>query len=78
MLVGSIWIVEHFLNLQLKGSYGLIYDKIENIKPENKLILIQDLKDRTGLDIFDVKIENIDLLHDTAQIKAFYNEKSES
>ena len=53
----------------------ITYEKIELIKPENELSLIQDLKDRTGLPIHAVKVERIDFLRDTAQVKIFYNEE---
>ena len=32
----------------------LEYEKIENIKPQNRELLVQDLRDRTGLDIREV------------------------
>jgi hypothetical protein len=48
------------------------YEKIENIKPRDRLILIEDLKARTGLDIRHVEVGKIDFLRDTANLKVFY------
>ncbi|MFN0275265.1 MAG: DUF4956 domain-containing protein, partial [Chitinophagales bacterium] len=38
------------------------YEKIENIKPEKRDIMLQDLKDRTGLDIRNFEIISTDFL----------------
>lgn len=52
------------------------YEKIDNIKPENRELLIQDLQERTGLNIKEVTIGRIDFLRDSATIKIqFYPEK---
>jgi len=48
------------------------YENIENIKPQNSEILLADLKNRTGLDIHKVSIQNIDFLRDTAELKIYY------
>lgn len=52
------------------------YEKIENIKPANKDLLIEDLRDRTGLAIHDVSVLSIDFLRDTAVVKAYYSSTS--
>ena len=48
------------------------YEKINNIKPENHEILLEDLRERTGLNIQTVQIENIDFLKDSALLKVYY------
>lgn len=48
------------------------YDRMENIKPERKTELLADLKDRTGLDIRKITIEEIDLVRNRAVIKVYY------
>lgn len=50
----------------------ILYEKIDNIKPEKRDELIQDLKDRTGIDIIDVEIGHVDFLRDVAYIKIKY------
>lgn len=47
------------------------YDTIENIKPENYEILLNDLKSRTGLNIIKVEIGQVDYLTDSARLIAF-------
>jgi hypothetical protein len=54
------------------GTKIILYEKIENIKPENRAELLADLKERTGLEIVDVEIGHIDFLRDVAYIKLTY------
>lgn len=51
----------------------VLYEKIENIKPQNRAALIADLEERTGLKVLDIEIGHIDFLRDVAYIKMTYN-----
>lgn len=55
-----------------KATQTLRYDIIENIKPQRREQLFEDLRNRTGLNIIDVKINEIDLLRDTALLTIIY------
>jgi len=48
------------------------YEKIENIRPQNRNRLLHDLHLRTGLEIRNVMIDKIDFLRDTATLRIFY------
>ncbi|MGR3810508.1 DUF4956 domain-containing protein [Jiulongibacter sp. NS-SX5] len=48
------------------------YDILENIKPENREMLMNDLQNRTGLSVHRVEIISIDMLRDAARIHAYY------
>lgn len=48
------------------------YERIENIKPQNRSILLQDLITRTGLNVIDIEIKHIDFLKDTAELRVKY------
>lgn len=50
----------------------ILYEKIENIKPERRAELITDLEERTGLKVLDVEIGHIDFLRDVAYINITY------
>ncbi len=50
----------------------ILYEKIENIKPENRAALIADLEERTGLKVLELEIGHIDFLRDVAYIKMTY------
>ena len=50
----------------------ILYEKIENIVPERRTELLEDLKARTGLDIQKLEVGHIDFLRDVAYIKVTY------
>ena len=66
-LIDRVW----FSTIELTKT--ILYEKIELIKPENEQELIEDLKQRTGLQIVAVKVDKVDFLRDTAQIKIYYH-----
>lgn len=61
-------------NLLLRNEMvqNICYNNIENVKPANRSLLIDDLREKTGLDIHKVDIEKIDLIRGLVNIKAYY------
>ena len=55
-------------NLQL----SVIYDDLPGLSTKDEAALIADLSNRTGLEIDKIKIVEIDLLRDVAEIQIFY------
>ncbi|MBL7925372.1 MAG: DUF4956 domain-containing protein [Bacteroidia bacterium] len=66
-------------NLLVKNEMvqTVYYENIENIKSQNSEILMEDLRQRTGLDIHKVSIQYIDFLKDTAELKVYYYDQIE-
>jgi len=54
------------------GEKRLRYDRIDLLKPGREDELLEDLRERTGLDIKRVRILRMDLLRDTASLVVFY------
>lgn len=54
----------------------IVYEKIELVKAHNKGALLDDLKERTGLNIHRLEIGKIDFLRDIAEIKVYYYSES--
>ena len=52
------------------------YENIELIKPEHHEALVNDLKNRTGLDIHRVTVTKIDFLKDVAIVRIYFYEDS--
>jgi len=48
------------------------YEKIENIKPENNALMLEDLRQRTGLDIREFEILQTDFVRDLARVKIYF------
>ena len=72
IVVITIFIIERLLFRENTLTKTITYEKIENIKPEMREILIKDLEERTGLQITEVEIESIDFLKDTTSITIKY------
>ncbi len=64
-LIEKYWVKNEKMKL-------VIYEKIDNIKPENYSLLLMDLRNRTGLDITRFEIGKIDFLKDSSEIKIYY------
>lgn len=64
--------LEYWWLMKQDAVKTVVYEKIENIKPENYHLLIDDLTKRTGLKIKRAEIGKIDFLRDTAQVKIYY------
>ena len=74
IVVAIVYVMDTRVLVNLETSKTIIYEKIENIKPQNSAILKIDLEERTGLTINRISIGKVDFLKDIAEIKIFYNE----
>ena len=75
IIVGAIAVVERIWHLKHQVTKNIVYENIENIKPKNYNLLIEDLKERTGLEVNKVDIGDIDFLRDTAKLTIYYYNK---
>ena len=66
------YILETSLLLPLTEEQVIRYEKLENIKPESRADLINDLQQRTGLEIKYLNIESVDFPNGTAKIRIWY------
>lgn len=71
---GVLAIAPNSVNL----TQDIIYERIDLIKPSLRNEMIEDLRNRTGLDIHKVDIMNIDLMQDVATIKVHYNAENKN
>lgn len=72
IIVGVLVLIERYWSLKQEESKSIIYENIENIKPENYEILKSDLENRTGLVINRITIGEVNFLRDTAKVTIFY------
>ena len=72
VIVLATGILEYVWLLKQEITKEVVYEQIENIKPENQALLKADLEKRTGLDINKIEIGNVDFLKDTAKITVHY------
>lgn len=72
MLVLSTLVLENGFFMRRELLQTVQYENIENIKPNNRAVLLADLCERTGLNVHRVEIGKIDFLRDTVNIKMYY------
>jgi hypothetical protein len=74
IIIVITYLLESNVLMKKEVSKIVMYENIENIKPENRLILIEDLEKRMGVKINQVTIGKIDFLRDSAQVHVHYYE----
>ena len=74
VIISAVFILEKMWSKTREHTQMLVYEKIELIKPDKRVELIADLKERTGLKINHIEIVKINLLTDSAIIKILYVE----
>jgi len=72
ILIVFIFVLDHPRIFKQEESKTLLYEKIDMIKPENHDLLLNDLRNRTGLNIHRFTISTIDFLRDSAHITIYY------
>jgi len=77
LIIAMTYLLEKLMVRQTLSVYDVIYEKIENITPENRGALEKDLRERTGLNITDIEIRNIDFLRDVVNIKLYYDQNDQ-
>lgn len=76
ILIASFFLAERSFGVPFLASKQVVYEKIDLIKPENHQQLLEDLRNRTGLDIQSYEISEINFLRDTADIIVYYDEST--
>ena len=77
IIILAIYIMERYI-LTHNGIKGrsVIYDQLDNIKPENHEQLLQDLSTKTGLDVKNVKVDKVDYANQVATLIIYYSPKN--
>jgi hypothetical protein len=74
-IITVTYLLEKVFLLKHESRRMITYEKIQLIKPENRLELIQDLEERTGLKIHRVEIGRVDFLRDSVRLYIHYFEE---
>lgn len=74
LLLGIVRVAETILCSDGFEEKRVLYEQIENIKPERRAELIADLEDRLGIKVSEVHVENVDFVRDSAVLKVFVRE----
>lgn len=72
IFVAFIFVLDHPIVFKQEVSKTVLYENIELIRPENRDLLIDDLRKRTGINIHRISIISIDFLKDATSITIYY------
>jgi len=72
IFIAFIFVLDHPMVFKQEFSKIVVYEKIENIRPENREILLADLRKRTGFNIHRYSIMSFDFLKDSTNITIYY------
>lgn len=75
VIVALLFVLEKGWGFHFEASKKITYEKIDLITPANRVRLLADLRERTGLLVSRVAIGRIDFLRDTAEVVIYYNER---
>ncbi len=73
-VIGMLFVLEHEWGFQYELSQTVMYERIELIRTENYDLLLDDLRERTGLPIKRCEVSKINFLRDSAEVKIYYDD----
>ena len=68
------YILENSIWVKKEASKVVFYDSVDFVRQDQKNELIEDLKNKTGLNIHRISIDSIDFLKDSCTITIYYYE----
>lgn len=78
LLIATLWLLEKVLMLRQVDSLLVVYENIENLHQDREEELINDLEQRTGINIKRYQIDKVDFLRDIAQVTIFFDVKEQN
>ena len=74
IIIIVVWFFEHLL--KVVPCKLIQYDRLDLVKPDRREDLIEDIRERTGLDVITVEVGGIDMLRDMAVVKVYYRSRN--
>lgn len=78
LLIATLWLLEKVLMLRQVDSLLVVYENIENLHQDREEELINDLEQRTGINIKRYQIDKVDFLRDISQVTIFFDVKEQN
>ncbi len=75
IIVAAAFILDSRLVMKRESCQLVQYERVDLIKPALRQELLDDLKNRTGLNIHRISIMKLDYLNDSALIRVYYYEE---
>lgn len=74
MVAAMLLVLEREWGFHFASAQYIRYERIDLIKPEHHCLLLDDLRQRTGLPVSRVEIGRINFLNDSAELKVYFDE----
>ena len=72
LIIGAVFVVDGNILIRNQKSKTIDYPSLENIRPDQHVKLIEELREFTGLDIKKITIEHIDVRRGRVLIRMYY------
>lgn len=72
LFVLAIWFFESSRNLRQVTCKYILYDRVDLVKPDQYQQLLEEVRERTGLDIMKIEVGAINYLQDSVMLKVYY------
>lgn len=72
LFVLAVWIFEGSKRLRQVSCKYVVYDRVDLVKPSQYAELLEDIKERTGLNVINIEVGAINYLQDSVMLKVFY------
>lgn len=72
VIIITTYLLESNLLMRKEVVKTITYENIELVKQERHPELIEDIKNRTGINVHRISVQKIDFLRDAAQVKIYY------
>ena len=76
-IVSAIFVLDRRWGVYYEEERKVLYEKIDLIKPENYDLLLDDLRQRTGLKIKRCVVNEINFMRDVASITIYYDDPTQ-
>lgn len=73
-IITVLYLLESGWGFRYEQAQRITYERIDLIRPENYDLLMDDLRERTGLPIKRIEIGQINFLRDSAELKVYYDD----
>jgi hypothetical protein len=76
IIIFTAFILEEFILRKKVGSYKIVYENLDLLKPERRNELLNDLSNFTGRTILRIKIDTVDYKKKSAELVIFYHDRT--
>lgn len=72
IFVLAVWFFEGNRGFKRVACKYILYDRVDNIQPSRYDELLEEVKERTGLNIVNIEVGSINYLQDTVMLRVYY------